>query len=312
MKRLTILCLALLAASCLFALPAHDARFLKVAVAYELHADGSWDMTCQQQVRLDTYYAFNRALGETFIVYNPDFQKLEVLKSDTTMADGRKVASPANAFNEVLPFAAHGCADFSGLREMVVTHVGLERGAVVDVQYRIHTKPGFLPAFSGRELLTRNFPVEHYLLEIKVPAGRELLYKVCGLASDVKVVESGSEKIYTLRLAGLKPAAHEPLAPAGSEPAVVFSLAADWPKALALANDSAPLPAALAEMITKLQAKIRPAPTCWPRCKKPWPSTRGTAAWALRRPAGCRARSSACSRATTGPGWKKHCCCRPC
>jgi len=37
MKRLTIFCLALLAASCLFSLPAHDARFLKVAVAYELH-----------------------------------------------------------------------------------------------------------------------------------------------------------------------------------------------------------------------------------------------------------------------------------
>ena len=126
---------------------ASDARFLNVEITYQLHEDGSWDMAYEQQARLDTYYAFNRALGETFIVYNPDFQKLEVLKSETTMADGRQVASPENAFNEVLPFAAHGFADFSHLREMVVTHTGLERGAMVDLHYRIHTRPAFFPIF---------------------------------------------------------------------------------------------------------------------------------------------------------------------
>ena len=192
MKRLTLFCLAFLAAWTLFApargaAPTHDARFLKMEISYQLNADGSWDMTYKHQVRLDTYYAFNRALGETFIVYNPDFQKLEVLKSETTMADGRQVASPENAFNEVLPFAAHGFADFSHLREMVVTHVGLERGAVVELAYRIHTKAGFLPDFSGREELAMAFPVDLYSLSIKVPADRELHYRVSGLQVEAKV-----------------------------------------------------------------------------------------------------------------------------
>ena len=80
----------------------------------------------------------------------------------------------------MLPFAAHGFADFAGLREMVVTHTGLERGAVVDLHYRIHTQAGFAPAFSGREALTRDFPVDAYALEIMVPAGRELHYSVFG------------------------------------------------------------------------------------------------------------------------------------
>lgn len=149
MKRFTLFVLALLAAGSLLSAPVHDARFLRVSVSYQLNADGSWDMTCERQVRLDTYLAVNRALGETFIVYDPAFQKLEVLRSETTMADGREVPSPENAFNEVLPFAAHGFADFSGLREMVVTHTGLERGARIDLKYRIHTDPGFLPVFSG-------------------------------------------------------------------------------------------------------------------------------------------------------------------
>jgi hypothetical protein len=260
MKRLTVFCLAVLAAWSLFVLPVgaaptHDARFLKVAVAYELHDDGSWDMTCEQQVRLETYYAFNRALGETFIVYNPDFQKLELLKSETTMADGRKVAAPENAFNEVLPFAAHGFADFSGLREMVVTHTGLERGAVVELQYRIHTRPGFLPVFSGSEALTRNFPVDACALEIVVPAGRELQYRVFGMPAEAKVTAAGAGKRYAFAWTALPPAAHEPFPLAGSEPAIVFSAASDWPQALAMTDTPAPLPAAVAARIEKMKAQ---------------------------------------------------------
>ncbi len=255
MKKLTFFCLAILAAGLLFSLPAHDARFLKLEITYTLNADGSWDMAYKHQVRLDTYYAVNRALGETFIVYNPEFQKLEVLTSETTMADGRKVASPANAFNEVLPFAAQGFADFSNLREMVVTHTGLERGAVIDLEYRIHTQAGFLPVFSGREILSRDFPVDKFRLEIDVPAGQALRYRVFGSPVQAKVSDSGAGKAYAFELASLPPAAHEALAPAGSEPAVVFSTAADWPRALALAADPAPLPAALADKVEKMKAQ---------------------------------------------------------
>ena len=261
MKRLFLLFIILIYVStALHTVPVSDARFLDIEVSYRLQNDGSWDMECRQLVRLDTYYAVNRALGETFIVYNPDFQKLEVLKSETTMADGRKVASPANAFNEVLPRAAHGFADFSHLREMVVTHTGLERGAIVELKYRIHTKPGFLPVFSGREPLIRDFPVDRYRLTITVPVGGSLRYRVFGSPAQAKVSDAGAEKIYTFELASLPPAAHEALAPAWSEPAVVFSMAADWPQALALADDAAPLPAALTERIGKIKAQYPARP----------------------------------------------------
>ncbi len=253
MKRLTIFCLAVLAVSSLFPLPTHDARFLNIEIAYRLNADGSWDKEYRHQVRLDTYYAVTRAFGETFIVYNPDFQKLEVLKAETTMADGRKVAAPDNAFNEVLPFAAHGFADFSGLREMVVTHTGLERGAVVDLHYRIRTRPGFLPVFSGREALVRDFPVDAYKLEIIVPAGRELRCRVFDSRALASLSETGAEKHYVFKFADLRPAAHEPQAPAQAEPFVVFSMAANWERALAMSGDPSQLPAALQAKIEKLQ-----------------------------------------------------------
>jgi hypothetical protein len=262
MKRLTLFSLAILAASLLFSLPVgaeptHDARFLQVAIVYELNADGSWYMNCEQRARLDTYYAVNRALGETFIVYNPDFQKLEVLKSETTMADGRKVASPENAYNEVLPFPAHQFADFSHLREMVVTHTGLERGALVDLKYRIHTQAGFLPAFSGREVLARPFPIDEYTLEIRIPASRQLFFAGGGFNGEIvtEIVTDGPVKKYTFRFSDLGPLPREPLAPAGSEPFLAFALAPDWAAALPLADASQVLPAALADKVDKLKTQ---------------------------------------------------------
>ena len=262
MKRLILFSLAVLAAWTLFAGPDHDARYLNLAIVYELHPDGSCDMTYEHQVRLDTYYAFNRALGETFIVTNPDFQKLEILKAETTMANGRKVAAPPNAFNEVLPFAAHGFADFAHLREMVITHTGLERGALIDLKYRIHTRAGFLPVFSGREALGRDFPVDKYTLEIVVPAGRQLSFAARGLEAqpEVKVSESGAEKKYSFQFMGLKPAAREPLSPPPGIPFIVFAAAGDWQQVLALKEDLGPLPAALAALVEKLKTQYPSRP----------------------------------------------------
>jgi hypothetical protein len=261
MKRFYIFLIIIIsAAALLFSLPATDARFLSIEITYHLQSDGSWDMEYHHQVRLDTYYAFNRALGETFIVYNPEFQKLEILKAETTMADGRKVASPANALNEVLPFVAHGFADFSSLREMVVTHTGLERGAVVDLHYRIKTAAGFLPAFSGREVLIRDFPIDRFKLEIVVPAGQALRYRFFGQQAEMSVLDSGAQKHYTFAMGTGKTAAHEPLASEAAAPCIVFSTAGSWEQVTSLPAGNAILPALLGERIEKLQAQYPSRP----------------------------------------------------
>jgi hypothetical protein len=251
MKRLFVFFIILLSAcALLISLPATDARFLKIEISYHLQNDGSWDMEYRHQARLDTYYAVTRALGETFIIYNPDFQKLEILKSETTMADGRKVASPANAFNEVLPFAAHGFSDFANLREMVVTHTGLERGALVDLHYRIHTKAGFLPAFSGRS----------YRLTIMVPADQVLRTRVFGLKAEAEVSGTETEKRTTFTLANLRPDVHEPLAGDAAAPFIVFSTAANWEQATALSAGDTAFPALLGEKIEKLKVQYPSRP----------------------------------------------------
>jgi len=80
-----------------------DAIFKNIKKEHILHTDGSIEFKYYKEVKLLSPYAFNRLYGETFIVYNPDFQKLKIHKAYTIMKDGRKVEAPKNAFNKVLP-----------------------------------------------------------------------------------------------------------------------------------------------------------------------------------------------------------------
>ena len=119
-----------------------DAVFLDVQETYTLEEDGSMVYRHEHRLRYLTPYAFSRVLGEDFIVFNPAYQELEILRAVTTMADGREIACTDNAKNEVLPGFCRDAPPYMHLREMVVTHLGLERNAVVHLIYEIRSKPG--------------------------------------------------------------------------------------------------------------------------------------------------------------------------
>lgn len=176
------------------ATPVQDARFLEKEIRYTVHADGSWEKEYRHRLRLDSYNSFNAMYGETFIVYNPDFQTLDILKSETVMKDGKKVASPANAFNEVLPADAHNFVHLSHMREMVVTHIGLECGAVVELHYRLKTKPGFMPWFSTLERVCEDAPVDSLVVHFDVPASTPLQYGLFNLTAQPEIKKDDSKK----------------------------------------------------------------------------------------------------------------------
>ena len=118
----------------------YDAVYLQLKKEYTLNADGSIDYHYVKKQKLQTYRSFHNLYGETFIVYNPDFQSLKVNDVYTIMADGKKNPSPANAFNEVLPGFAANAPAYNKLREMVITHSGTERNAVLNLDYVLHSK----------------------------------------------------------------------------------------------------------------------------------------------------------------------------
>lgn len=174
-----------------------DAVFLKITKEYKLNEDGSTEFSYSKQLKLLTYYSFHRLYGETFIVYNPDFQELEINKSFTTMADGKVIKSPDNAFNEVLPRFAANIPAYNKLREMVVTHTGLERNAVINLDYTIKNSKEFLPALMGDDILEESSPVKEMIIKVKIPKNHELHYKTFNISTVPVITSENNMQVFT-------------------------------------------------------------------------------------------------------------------
>ncbi len=186
-----------------------DAVFEKIVKEYTLNADGSTEFHYYKKLKLNTHYSFNRLYGETFIVYNPAYQTLKINKSQTTQMDGNVVKAPENSFNEVLPRFARNVPNHNGLRELVVTHTGLEVGAVIELDYSVKSKAGFMKGLMADEVLTESSPVMQKQIIINVPKGKELNFKVINLRTGPKITETGKTTTYTFNFSGLKEDSHE-------------------------------------------------------------------------------------------------------
>ena len=205
--------------------PESDAIYEKIIKEYTLHDDGSMDYRYYKKLKLNTHYSFNRLYGETFIVYNPDYQELKIKKAIVTQKDGSVVPSPENAFNEILPRFASKAPCFNHLREMVVTHAGLEPDAVIELNYTIHTKPGYYPALMADEIITESSPVAEKIILVRIPSAELLNYRVFQSRTAPEIFESPGYKEYIFTFKGIAGNTHERYQPANSThlPRLVFS-----------------------------------------------------------------------------------------
>jgi hypothetical protein len=204
-----------------------DSVLLSQVKEYTLYPDGRMVFKYFHKRLYNTYFAFHRAYGETFVTYNPEFQTLKVNKSETTMRDGKKVKSPANAFNEVLPFSAADAPAYNHLREMVITHVGLEVGAVVELEYEIETKSGFMPFLASCLQFAETSPIQDIKVVVSIPTGTKfnhsMINQPAGLA--FKKTTSGKFDTYTWNAKNIPALTHEVLQVAGNAdyPTLTFS-----------------------------------------------------------------------------------------
>ncbi|MEI6900765.1 MAG: DUF3857 domain-containing protein, partial [Bacteroidota bacterium] len=207
----------------------YDAVYLQFTKEYSLNADGSMDYHFIKKQKLQTYRAFNSLYGETFVVYNPAFQSLKINEVNTVMADGKKVASPANAFNEVLPGFAASSPAFNNLREMVITHPGVERNAVLNLDYTLHSNKGFWPALMGNELLAEYEPVKELVIRIKVPASVKLNFSLLNTKQNPVETNENGIQIYTWKFTDIPAISTEEFQKGGNDlyPRLIFSTAKD-------------------------------------------------------------------------------------
>lgn len=230
--------LAFMALALPAAYAAPEAEYGKLEKSWTLHADGSREFRCNQELTLFTLTAL-RMYGETFIVYNPDYQELKINAAYTRQKDGTIVKTPDNAFVEVLPRSAADAPAFNQLKEMVVVHTGLEPDATVYLDYTIRTRPGYFAGLDLTESLQETAPVKAYTLSLTVPEEQALAWQLYG--ANVRPAETRANGERTLRwtLTNTQALSHEAFQPQNQNdvPRLVASTAGSVQAALALLKE---------------------------------------------------------------------------
>lgn len=180
-----------------------DAIYNKLIKEYTLYEDGNTEYREYKEIKLLSHMSFHRLFGETFIVFDPEYQEIVIHEAYTIMRDGKKVIVPDNAFNEVLPRAASHASPYNRLRELVITHTGLEVGATIYLDYSIISKAGFMSTFMGEEAIMEVVPVKEKKVIISIPADQDLKYRMLNLRTAPELSENDGMKAYTFVFAGL-------------------------------------------------------------------------------------------------------------
>ena len=202
-----------------------DAVYQEQTKEYTLNKDRSWTYHYSHKLLINSYYAFHNLYGEDFVVYDPAFQKLKINRSVTTMVSGKQVSTPENAYNELLPGFAANVPAWNRLREMVVTHTALERGAIIDFDYLLTTSKGYTQALMGNEPLMMNSPVKKLIFIIHVPSGATFNYEQFNIPAKPFIVKQGGKITYTWTLTDVAAALREDFRPKEQQnrPRIVFA-----------------------------------------------------------------------------------------
>lgn len=193
-QNIILICLLMVVTLPVFS--ASEASFRKLYRTYTLNADGSSEERVYKELKIFTHAAMNSKYGESFIVYNPEFQELKINKSYTIQKDGTRIETPANAFVEVLPSSAANAPAYNHLKEMVVVHTGLELGATIVLDYSIVTKPEMTGELDVFCMIKELSPIEDFQLTINVPEEKTLHYEL--INSSVKPVVKTNKGVKTV------------------------------------------------------------------------------------------------------------------
>lgn len=220
-----------------------EAEFTKLLKEYTYKPDGSLELHYSKILKINSHIAFNNLYGETFVVYNPAFQELKINESYTKQAGGNIVKTPQNAFNKVLPRAASGAPYYNHLKEMVITHTGLEIGATIYLDYTLFSKPVSYNCIDIDEILQEACPIKEYTVILNIPADQELNYTLCNLSAKPKITTQNGIKQYRWTFKNIPAASQEAFQPVNRE---------NKPRFIAYGNKSCK------EALEILKSKIQP------------------------------------------------------
>ncbi len=207
-----------------------DIQGIEIEHSYTLEADGTWRRHLREQLRVVTEHGLDE-IGDPRFVHHSGAERLEVMRAETTMRDGKVVAIKPNSVTETTPDALATAPAYADLRETVVTRVGLELGASTLLELERSGRGQAAPLWAEVPL-HHWYPVDSLKIRIAVPADLPLRWACLGC--EARPIEESAGDGAVLRFEfkdlpalNLDEAAHGPTAPPG-QPRLVFSTAASW------------------------------------------------------------------------------------
>jgi len=150
--------------------PGEDAVILFAGDYYILHDDGRIDHGIHRVVRLNSELAVD-AFGDPRVPYDTLRQELVVHTCRTFTPDGRIVETGERAYNLVTADAVARCPAVMSEQELVITHLGVERGCVVEWDVEIRDLGPRAPWLEATAWFQMEHPVKRRVVTVKCPAG---------------------------------------------------------------------------------------------------------------------------------------------
>lgn len=107
--------------------------------------------------------------------YDAGEEDLRIVRCRTVSPDGRTTALPANAANTVGSDAADQAPEYGGRQELVITPVGLEPGAVIELELERTGARDTADGIAGERIWQGDDPCLRQSLVLRVPRGRTIL-----------------------------------------------------------------------------------------------------------------------------------------
>jgi len=152
-----------------------DAVILVWEQRWTQQADGALVYHERKHVQLNDERAY-REFADPRITYHADNDRLEILVGRVRRPDGTYRELPPYAHVEVSPDASAGWPAFARIRQHLLVMSGIEPGCVVELEYRVTSRPGSRRPLAADLRLDHAYPVVQRLVEVSVPAGTELAH----------------------------------------------------------------------------------------------------------------------------------------
>ena len=153
------------------------------------------------------------------IRFNDASQRLNIIEASTYMLDGKKVDTLDNGKNQSTPKTIAPFPWYTDVQEMIVTHVGVELEGITVLEYEIKDLKPWRSFFYGTETFLDERDIAEKILEIRVPAGKELVWEACNFKPETGKTKSGDSDVYTFLV---KSVAGANLHEASSAPSLVL------------------------------------------------------------------------------------------